>query len=520
MMPSKIKPPLAAGPNRSHPLADRLAGCWLFNEGAGQVVYDVSGQRHPGAFSGGPQWLAAPFGAAVAFDGNNDWISMGDCLDLGTDDITVLALVRYDAASQPEEWSGSHFGAIVGKGYLDTAKGYGLLVDTSNRIFWQVRNLATVFTAGSDAALNDGQWHILVGVCDRDSSTGVRLYVDGVRQSATADPTGINGIDLSGARAFAIGSRQHETDGTWYWDFAGRVAAVSVWKRVLLDTEIAGLQRDPFGLFTRRRPTARRAVPTGSVVDLAGRSDARATAVAVLRKAGSTRAWAARPWLREVLLNGLTANAFKLGTVLTQGWFWVRRRGCAAVYRGDSPAEIDLGRIVHVADAPSGVVTLPAHLPHPPGSAYCYLVRRFNGCGGQEQTHAAQVCARIGADGQLAEPLPNAVLGLKSEQAGGGRLRLTWFYCSLDQEAAPEEFNIYWDSGTGQIDREHALATVPYAGRRFYQHETAPLGAGRYTFVVCPGNTDHVEGASLASITCAVSALAPEAATLLAVQAV
>src|SRR4030042_1368275 len=98
---SRIQPPRGARPNPAHPLAGHLAGCWLLNEGAGQTAFDTSGHHHDGSFSGGPQWSLGQFGHEVEFDGNNDWISMGDCLALGADDITMLAIVRYSAESQP-----------------------------------------------------------------------------------------------------------------------------------------------------------------------------------------------------------------------------------------------------------------------------------------------------------------------------------------------------------------------------------------------------------------------------------
>ena len=188
----------------------------------------------------------------------------------------------------------------------------------------------------------------------------------------------------------------------------------------------------------------------------------------------------------------MSSTAFKLGTTLTQGWFWARRCGCTAVYRGPSAAQVDFNHILQVADPAAGEIVLAgaACLIHrsrrtaisPDGSTVAAT---------PERTTAAAVMVRIGPDGRLAPPAPNAVLGLKGEWIGGHRLRLIWFYRSLDQETAPQEFHIYWDSGAGQIDLEHPLATVPYEGRRFYQWETGPLGAGQYMFAVRPCGVDH-----------------------------
>ena len=535
---SRIKPPVAARPSPAHPLADHLAGCWLLSEGAGQVVRDISGPCHDGSFSGNPAWTPGAFGPAVEFDGNNDWISMGNCLNLGTDDVTLLALVQY-SGDQPEQWEGEHIAAVAGKGYLGSNSGYGLFIGAGNRICWQVRNQSTVFNVASNSVLNDGLWHVAAAVCDRDSATGMRLYIDGVRQSATADPTSIAGIDITDPAAFAIGSRQ-DTNMAWAWDFLGRVAAVCVWKRVLTEAEIGQLQREPFALFVRRRAPACFTFPAGAIVDLAGSahgvssatatlhvirglsgaSAARATATAVLRKAGSVTLPGARPHLRDALSNGMTSTAFKLGTILTQGWFWARRRGGTAVYRGPSITQVDFNHILQVADPQSKEVVLPMHLSHPPGSTHCYLVRRFNGRGDQERTTAAAVLVRIGPDGQLAQPAPNAVLGLQGQRIGGRRLRLIWFYPPLNQEAAPQEFHVYSDGGAGPMDLEHPLATVPYEGCRFYQWETEPLGDGQYTFAVCPCGVNHVESMLLVSVVCPMTGLAPEAPTILAAGAV
>ncbi|MCX5647018.1 MAG: hypothetical protein NTZ17_20405 [Phycisphaerae bacterium] len=536
---SRIKPPVAARPSPAPPLADHLAGCWLLNEGAGQVVRDISGQRHDGSFSGHPAWTPGAFGPAVEFDGNDDWIGMGNCLNLGTDDVTLLALVQYGPADQPEQWQGDHIAAIAGKGYLTPSGGYGLSIGAGNKICWQVRNQSTVFNVASDSTLNDGLWHVAVAVCDRDSATGMRLYIDGVRQSATADPTSVAGIDVTDPAAFAIGSRQ-DTSMVWAWDFLGRVAAVCVWKCVLTEAQIGQLQREPFALFARRRALACFTFPAGTIVDLAssahgvssasatlqiirglsGVSAAHATATAVLRKAGSVTLPGARPRLRDALFNGMTSTAFKLGTILTQGWFWACRRGGTAIYRGPSITQVDFNHILQVADPQSKEIVLPVHLSHPPGSTHCYLVQRFNGCGDQERTTAAAVMVRIGPDGQLARPAPNAVLVLQGQRTGGRRLRLTWFYPPLDQEVAPQEFHVYWDSGAGPLDLEHRRATVPYEGCRFYQWETEPLGDSPYTFAVCSCGVNHVESMSLVSVVCPRTDLAPEAPTILGAGAV
>ena len=42
------KPPLGVGLDFTHPLAQGLVGCWLFNEGSGDKVNDLSGNGNVG----------------------------------------------------------------------------------------------------------------------------------------------------------------------------------------------------------------------------------------------------------------------------------------------------------------------------------------------------------------------------------------------------------------------------------------------------------------------------------------
>ncbi len=539
---SRIEPALCGPVNPAHPLARGLAGCWLLNEGAGRVVHDAAGHHRDGSFSGGPIWSASRFGRAIDLDGTDDWISMGDCLDLGTDDVTVLAIVNYSAANQPDLWSSTRYGAIVGKGHLDGAgRGYGLAVNTGNKVQWQIRNQSTAFSAVSDNALNDGQWHLAIGVCDRDDSTGVRLYIDGVLQSTPADATTFNGIDLSGSRAFAIGSRQDETGGGWFWDFTGSIAMVCVWKRVLAEAEIRRLQQNPFEMLARRGSIAVLAPSTGVIIQCAGSVGAVAGATAATRVVrnimGVTAAVAsvdgalsttglvllsgtvngcstlhaalsvAKPqaapsaarqtetaWLIGALFNGATHAASMLGTSLTQGWFWVRRNGCTAVYRGSGVTQMDFSRILHAAEADAREISLPTYLSHAPGSIHYYLVRRFNSCGRAEKTVAAAAVLRIASDGHWAPAEPNAVHGLRNEPTGATGVRLVWFYCPLDQEAAPERFNVYRGNTAGSVDFENPVAVIRYEGRKFYGWQGVGVLGDLGVFVVQAVSRDDIEG--------------------------
>lgn len=83
--------------------------------------------------------------------------------------------------------------------------------------------------------LNDGAWHHLAVVVDRENSR-VSFYVDGVASGATAGNTSGN---LDGTAKFSIGKSSYT--GTWW---QGAVDELRVYSRVLSDIELAWLAAD------------------------------------------------------------------------------------------------------------------------------------------------------------------------------------------------------------------------------------------------------------------------------------
>lgn len=77
----ETKPPLGTPLNRDHWAAKNLVGCWLLNEGAGNIAYDSAGANN-GTLSGFSDpatatsgWCSGPYGGALRFDGSNDVVS-------------------------------------------------------------------------------------------------------------------------------------------------------------------------------------------------------------------------------------------------------------------------------------------------------------------------------------------------------------------------------------------------------------------------------------------------------------
>jgi len=224
-------------------------------------------------------------------------------------------------------------------------------------------------------------------------------------------------------------------------------------------------------------------------------------------------------WLKEALFSGMTANAFKLGTVLTLGWFWPRVTGCSVLYRGSSMEAIDFANILTVAEAEAHEISPPSYIQHNNNSTYFYVIRRVNNCGEQEYTLAAAVKVTIDTDGELAQPQPNSIFEVRAKQVAGSKIQLAWFYCPIDQKSKPVCFKIYYDAGTGQIDYENSITVIHYIGRTFYNYQSDTLDTDRYLFAIKAEDSAGTENASLARISIQLNTTSPDAINILSAEA-
>jgi len=203
---------------------------------------------------------------------------------------------------------------------------------------------------------------------------------------------------------------------------------------------------------------------------------------------------------RDALFGGMTSNAYKLGTVLSLGWFWMRPAGCGLLYRGLSIETIDTRNILAVAAADASQVSPPQYAEHQPGGCYYYLLQRATGWGSVERTMQALAKVSFDNGGKLAQPRSNNVFAAAGEQVNGLHVRLCWYYCTLQQQAKPVRFRIYYDGGTGSVDFENPLATIPYQPGRCHVYQSGELSAGRYRFCIRAEDADGRQNAAVGPI--------------------
>lgn len=492
-----LKPIRAIQLNKSHPLARGLVGCWLFNEATGAQVFDTSGYQNIGALNGNTRWASGKLGSCLKFDGDGDYVDCSNDNSLKiTGPLTICGWVK------PDNLTGSK--AIASRyRTTDNQRAYMLTVTNDTIKFWidpngDYINIKVVF---SNRTI-DTSWHHAVG---RYDGTNMNIFIDGVKDS--------NNNTVSGIYASGANNRIGAYDSGYF--FNGLIGQVQIYNRALSDAEIAHLYREPFSMFGRAiEPIL--LYPAGQLVLLAAASTATASTSAILTLSCGRQV--ERQWLREALFGGMTANAFKLGTVLTGGWFWMRRSGCSVLYRGPSMQQIDFASILAVAEQNAISISPPNYFPHQSNSTYFYVVRRFNNCGYQERTLAAAVKVAIDAEGNLVVPKPNNIFAWRLDQVDGNKIQLIWFYCPLEQKSKPESFRIYYDSGTGQIDYQNPMATINYQGRKFYSFRTSSLTAGEYLFAIRAENANGIENNSLAQLAVQISNTPPDTIEILSAQ--
>ena len=71
-----------------------IVGLWLFDEGAGDVATDSSGNGNDGVLINEPEWVDGKFGKALRFDGVDDYVDIPDSPSLSpTEQMSIVAWI-------------------------------------------------------------------------------------------------------------------------------------------------------------------------------------------------------------------------------------------------------------------------------------------------------------------------------------------------------------------------------------------------------------------------------------------
>lgn len=184
---SHFRPPFIPHVQRGKFVSRGLVLCYPFFEVSGNKVHEVTSQKRHASMAQSDQagkWVGGSHGAALSFDGTDDYINLGtasDFLQDMGDPETISFWIRTETASNTQ---------VSFCGYYTGAEGFIIILerDSSNKIELFIRDSSPadeILRVSCGAAVNDGDWHH-VCIARQDQTAGsVKMYVDGDERTIT-----------------------------------------------------------------------------------------------------------------------------------------------------------------------------------------------------------------------------------------------------------------------------------------------------------------------------------------------
>src|SRR5215475_7468896 len=211
---------------------------YAFDEVSGTTASDASGHGIVGTLTNGPTFTAGKYGNAVALDGVNDFVNLGNPSALQfTGSMSVSAWVFLNSFPSDDA-------AVVSK-RNGSEIGYQLDItpDTGARtIGFKLTNSSggTMFRYGA-TALQTNTWYHIAGVYDAANQT-LNVYLNGVLDNGQLQGT-VTGSQQNSTANVNIGRR---ATGTGF-DFPGRIDDVRIADHALTQSQIQTDMVTPLG---------------------------------------------------------------------------------------------------------------------------------------------------------------------------------------------------------------------------------------------------------------------------------
>ena len=207
-----------------------------FDNVSGDQVNDDSGNQNHGTMLGNAEIVDGVVEKCIQIDGATGRVEVpdSDILDIGEDNITIECWVNTTSIDRHT------YSRIVSKGNFSWTPGYIFQLYSQGQpaISISDQSKVAIYAAAEGAEVNDGEWHHIAGVVDRDNDEA-RVYIDGENQdielplgAAASDPADIGDISNSNKLAFGCDDQQvRELVEGLYDEFR-------IWNRALSEVEI------------------------------------------------------------------------------------------------------------------------------------------------------------------------------------------------------------------------------------------------------------------------------------------
>ena len=162
---------------------------WLFEEGAGDIAKDASGNGHDGEFAGKPKWVEAKFGGGLEFPGNDSgYVVVKSTKKLELDTLSIEAWVKV------EEGTGKWQGIVCKQQAGCNNRNYGIWVHVDQHVLHSEigANGACGFSIDATTDITDDKWHHLAFTYDGKMG---RAYVDGELEIEAPNGTSFQSAD-------------------------------------------------------------------------------------------------------------------------------------------------------------------------------------------------------------------------------------------------------------------------------------------------------------------------------------
>ena len=215
---------------------------WSFDEGEGNIAHDESGNGNDGTLENGPVWVDGISGSALQFDGDDDYVRIGDSeLYRGGSNLVLSLGLWFNIEGFND---GYDFVYMVTKFANSSSKDWGLLVEngtssnTSNRFYFYSETTGEDYQCSYDEFdLTLGRWYHGAFVANDDT---LSLYLDGHLVKTCDD---ISGHSASTSAPIEIA---HDGYDPYRWSNIS-VDDLVIWNRALSSDEISDLYKTSRG---------------------------------------------------------------------------------------------------------------------------------------------------------------------------------------------------------------------------------------------------------------------------------
>ncbi|MEM9291703.1 MAG: LamG domain-containing protein [Acidobacteriota bacterium] len=231
-----------------------LQGWWPLDDSSSSSTAQNFSSGLDGTYYGATYLAFGKVSHARTFGGDNDHVLVPDhsSIDIGTADFTIEAWIKTTGGSGVRTITDKRPASFPHTGYHLFLWNGRISLQLADSSGWQ-----NFYGDSSTPYLADGQWHHVAATVDRNSTSGVRFYVDGSVAGWPQNPTGKQG-SLANSEPLYIG-RRHDSVPSASW--LGQIDEVAIYNRVLTGFEIDDIyEAGPFGKCKNCVPTQALAV--------------------------------------------------------------------------------------------------------------------------------------------------------------------------------------------------------------------------------------------------------------------